>query len=170
MDKWFHPKFYDECNHLSMMGLKLIHVIKRGPAMVARWQTPPGINPFVNTNQRTILSAATDDNFGILTTLFSTAFFFGCNIFFGNEGSRTLPHCFGRIFNTGDYMDCLLWLYHSWLYHENSGFLHKFHAGQKIFFKFPDIFIVTMICRNDIAKFWGNGYFVIVLCVVRVFI
>ena len=29
MDKWFHPTFYNECNYLSMLGLKLNHVSKR---------------------------------------------------------------------------------------------------------------------------------------------
>ena len=27
----FHPTFYNGCNYLSMLGLKLNHVIKRGP-------------------------------------------------------------------------------------------------------------------------------------------
>ena len=31
MDKWFHPTHYWACDYLSMLGLKLIHVIKRCP-------------------------------------------------------------------------------------------------------------------------------------------
>ena len=31
MDKLFHRTLYDGCNYLSMLGLKLIHVSKRGP-------------------------------------------------------------------------------------------------------------------------------------------
>ena len=31
MDKWFHPILYYGCNYLSMLGLKLNHVSKRGP-------------------------------------------------------------------------------------------------------------------------------------------
>ena len=31
MDKQFHPTFYNGCNYLSMLGLKLNHVSKRGP-------------------------------------------------------------------------------------------------------------------------------------------
>ena len=31
MDKWFHPTLHHWCNYLSMMGLKLNHVSKRGP-------------------------------------------------------------------------------------------------------------------------------------------
>ena len=30
MDKLFHPVLYNGCNYLSMLGLKLIHVSKRG--------------------------------------------------------------------------------------------------------------------------------------------
>ena len=30
MDKWFHPTLYNGCDYLSMLGLKLIHVSKRG--------------------------------------------------------------------------------------------------------------------------------------------
>ena len=30
MDKQFHPTFYNGCNYLSMLGLKLNHVSKRG--------------------------------------------------------------------------------------------------------------------------------------------
>ena len=31
MDKKFHPTYYNGYNHLFMLGLKLIHVINRGP-------------------------------------------------------------------------------------------------------------------------------------------
>ena len=31
MDKWFHPTHHNGCNYLSLLGLKLIHVSKRGP-------------------------------------------------------------------------------------------------------------------------------------------
>ena len=31
IDKQFHPIFHNECNYLSMLELKLIHVCKRGP-------------------------------------------------------------------------------------------------------------------------------------------
>ena len=31
IDKWFHTILYDGCNYLSMLGLKSIHVSKRGP-------------------------------------------------------------------------------------------------------------------------------------------
>ena len=31
MDKWFHPTLYNGRNYLSMLGLKLKHVSKRGP-------------------------------------------------------------------------------------------------------------------------------------------
>ena len=31
MDKWFHPKLCWTCDYLSMLGLKLNHVSKRGP-------------------------------------------------------------------------------------------------------------------------------------------
>ena len=79
------------------MGLKLIHVSKMVPVMAARQQTPLGNNPFVNTNQKTILSATPDDKFGILATLFLKTFCLGCNIFVGNEGSRTFPTRFGHI-------------------------------------------------------------------------
>ena len=37
MDKLFQPTLYNECNCLSMMGLKLIHLSKRGP-----WEHPSG--------------------------------------------------------------------------------------------------------------------------------
>ena len=30
MDKWFHPTLYTGCDYISMQGLKLIHVSKRG--------------------------------------------------------------------------------------------------------------------------------------------
>ena len=30
MDKEFHPTFYQACDYLSMLGLKLNHVSKRG--------------------------------------------------------------------------------------------------------------------------------------------
>ena len=30
MDEWFHPTVYNGCNYLSMLGLKLNHVSKRG--------------------------------------------------------------------------------------------------------------------------------------------
>ena len=30
MDKYFHPTFYNGCDNFSMLGLKLIHVSKRG--------------------------------------------------------------------------------------------------------------------------------------------
>ena len=30
MDKWFHPTRYNGCNYLSMLGVTLIHVSKRG--------------------------------------------------------------------------------------------------------------------------------------------
>ena len=35
MDKRFLPSHYNGCNYLSMMGLKLIHVSKRGPWSVS---------------------------------------------------------------------------------------------------------------------------------------
>ena len=31
MDKQFHPTFYNGCNYLSMLGLRLYHVSERGP-------------------------------------------------------------------------------------------------------------------------------------------
>ena len=31
MDKWFHSTLYNGCNYLSVLGIKLIHVSKRGP-------------------------------------------------------------------------------------------------------------------------------------------
>ena len=31
MDKWFHPTLYNGCNHLSLPGLKWIHVNERDP-------------------------------------------------------------------------------------------------------------------------------------------
>ena len=31
MEKWFHPTLYNGCNYLSVLGLKLYHVRKRGP-------------------------------------------------------------------------------------------------------------------------------------------
>ena len=31
MNKWFHPTFYWACDYLSMLGLKLNHISKRGP-------------------------------------------------------------------------------------------------------------------------------------------
>ena len=34
MDKKFHPTHYNRCNYLSMLGLKLIHVSKRGHCCV----------------------------------------------------------------------------------------------------------------------------------------
>ena len=33
MDKLFYPTFYNGCNYLSMLGLKLNHVSKRGPQL-----------------------------------------------------------------------------------------------------------------------------------------
>ena len=30
-DKWFHPTLYWACGYLSMLGLRLIHISKRGP-------------------------------------------------------------------------------------------------------------------------------------------
>ena len=33
MDKQFHPTFYKTCDHLSMLGLKLIHVNKEDPCV-----------------------------------------------------------------------------------------------------------------------------------------
>ena len=35
MDKWFRPTFYWACDYLSMLGLKLNHVNKRGPWSLA---------------------------------------------------------------------------------------------------------------------------------------
>ena len=40
MDKKFHLTRYNECNCLSMLGLKLIHVSKRSP-LVTAVQTVP---------------------------------------------------------------------------------------------------------------------------------
>ena len=41
MDKSFHPMHYNGCNYLSMLGLKLNHVSKRGPRWsVMLWQQP----------------------------------------------------------------------------------------------------------------------------------
>ena len=37
MDKWFHPTLYNGCNYLSMLGLKLNHVSKRGPMELRAW-------------------------------------------------------------------------------------------------------------------------------------
>ena len=34
MDKWIHPTLYWKCDYLSMLGLKLNHVSKRGPCLV----------------------------------------------------------------------------------------------------------------------------------------
>ena len=34
MDKWLHPELYTGCNYLSMQGLKLNHVSKRGSAYI----------------------------------------------------------------------------------------------------------------------------------------
>ena len=34
MDKTFHPTFYNGCNYLSMLGLKLNRVSKRGPGVL----------------------------------------------------------------------------------------------------------------------------------------
>ena len=31
MDKWFNPTFYYACNYLSMLGLQLFHISKKGP-------------------------------------------------------------------------------------------------------------------------------------------
>ena len=36
----FHPTFYKVCNYLSMLGLKLNHVSKRGPCSVLLKETP----------------------------------------------------------------------------------------------------------------------------------
>ena len=43
MDKQFHPTHYNGCNYLSMLGLKLNHVSKRGPRLVMNhreWRRP----------------------------------------------------------------------------------------------------------------------------------
>ena len=41
MDKWFHPTVYNGCDYLSMLGLKLNHVSKRGPrSTLGRHQLP----------------------------------------------------------------------------------------------------------------------------------
>ena len=45
MDKLFHPTVYNECNYLSMLGLKLNHVSKRGP-----W-CPFGLNSCLSTRR-----------------------------------------------------------------------------------------------------------------------
>ena len=37
MDKLFHPTLYNGCNYLSMLGLKLNHVSKRGPLCSSPW-------------------------------------------------------------------------------------------------------------------------------------
>ena len=43
-DKYFHPTLYWVCDNLSMLGLKLNHVSKRGP-----WKT--GLNMFIFHSQ-----------------------------------------------------------------------------------------------------------------------
>ena len=51
MDKWFHSTLYNGCNYLSMLGLKLNHVSKRGPwwlcvkspKKVLTWQMSYGV-------------------------------------------------------------------------------------------------------------------------------
>ena len=35
MDNWFHPTLYNECNYISTLGFKLIHVSERGPRTLA---------------------------------------------------------------------------------------------------------------------------------------
>ena len=40
MDKWFHPTHFNGCNYLSMLGLRLIHVSKRGPWGCVWFRTP----------------------------------------------------------------------------------------------------------------------------------
>ena len=40
MDRWFHPTHSWECDYLSMLGFKLIHVSKSGPRVV-RWNIYP---------------------------------------------------------------------------------------------------------------------------------
>ena len=37
MDKYFHPTHYNGCNYLSMLGLKLNHVSKRGHRWARLW-------------------------------------------------------------------------------------------------------------------------------------
>ena len=39
IDKWFHSTLYDGWNHLSIPGLKLIHVSKRGPVGFVLWSS-----------------------------------------------------------------------------------------------------------------------------------
>ena len=39
MDKWFHTTLYNGCNYLSMLGLKLNHVSKRGRRKSAKSMT-----------------------------------------------------------------------------------------------------------------------------------
>ena len=40
MDKLVHPTFYNECNYLSMLGLKLNHVSKRVPVLTSKLCMP----------------------------------------------------------------------------------------------------------------------------------
>ena len=40
-DRWFHPTLYNGCNYLSMLGLKLNHVSKRGPRCPSTWHCKP---------------------------------------------------------------------------------------------------------------------------------
>ena len=34
MNKWFHPTLFNQCNYISMLGFKLIHLNKRGPRLI----------------------------------------------------------------------------------------------------------------------------------------
>ena len=44
MNKQFHPIFYNGCNYLSMLGIMLIHVGKRGPCRPVS-NYPASVNP-----------------------------------------------------------------------------------------------------------------------------
>ena len=47
----FIPRFYWACDYLSMSGLKLIHIRKRGPQMVVLEIHAPGLSPVPITQQ-----------------------------------------------------------------------------------------------------------------------
>ena len=61
MDKLFHPILYNGCNYLSMLGLKLNHVKKRGPSSVEMDNRRQGN---VDTNKLFILFSQVNKNMG----------------------------------------------------------------------------------------------------------
>ena len=54
MDNSFHPTLYSGCKYLSMLGIKFIHVIQRGPSSSSFIFTRPAVNINIKINIKSI--------------------------------------------------------------------------------------------------------------------